>query len=69
MRSREGLSYGAGVASDSTQWVPSSLQTTPKCPFRVSFAAAATESGAGVIAQVSTSPPLSGRTATPVEVR
>ena len=69
MRSREALNQGAGVAPDSTQWVPSSRQTTPKCPFRVSFAAAAAESGAGVIAQVSTSPPLSGRTATPVEVR
>ena len=57
------------MAPDSTQWVPSSRQTTPKWPFSVSFANAAAESGAVVTAQVSTSPPLSGRTAMPVEER
>ena len=41
----------------------------PTWAFKASFAAAAVESGAGVIAQVSTSPPPSGRRPTPTDER
>ena len=49
--------------------MPSRRQTIPTCAPSVSFAAAAAESGAGVIAQLSGVPPPSGVRTTPVDDR